>query len=78
MAKLRPDSITAKDLEDFVANNSDFAFEMKVPAQLRNLEFDIRATKEQNMCTLRLAVGRKNLLSVAVERSSSNLCGIVS
>jgi hypothetical protein len=42
MAKLKPDPITAKQLEDFVANDSDFAFEMKVLAQLRNLEFDCK------------------------------------
>jgi hypothetical protein len=42
MAKLKPDPITAKHLEDFVANDSDFAFEMKVLAQLRNLEFDCK------------------------------------
>jgi hypothetical protein len=40
MAKLRADPITARDLEDFVASDSDFAFEMKVLAQFRNLEFD--------------------------------------
>lgn len=40
MAKLKLDAITAKQLEDFVANDSDFAFEMKVLAQLRGLEFD--------------------------------------
>jgi hypothetical protein len=80
MAKLKQDSITAKQLEDFVANDSDFAFEMKVLAQLRGLEFDcehsgtyrdpvtdkirqfdIRASKKQNMCNLALAVECKNL-----------------
>jgi hypothetical protein len=80
MAKLKPDPITAKQLEDFVANDSDFAFEMKVLTELRNLEFDcehsgtyrdpvsektrqfdIRASKKQNMCTLALAVECKNL-----------------
>ena len=40
MAKLREDPITARDLEKFVASDSDFAFEMKVLAQLRTLEFD--------------------------------------
>jgi hypothetical protein len=82
MTKLKPDSITAMDLKDFVASDSDFAFEMKVLAQLRSLEFDcehsgtyrdpvsdkirqfdIRATKKQNMCTLGLAVECKNLHS---------------
>ena len=80
MAKLKSDPITARDLEDFVATDSDFAFEMNVLAQLRSLEFDcehsgtyrdpvsdkirqfdIRATKEQNMCILGLAVECKNL-----------------
>lgn len=40
MAKLKEDATTARDLEQFVATDSDFAFEMKVLAQLRNLEFD--------------------------------------
>lgn len=42
MAKLKADAITARDLEDFVASDSDFAFEMKVLAQLRNLEFECK------------------------------------
>jgi hypothetical protein len=80
MAKLKPDPITARDLEHFVTSDSDFAFEMKVLAQLRSLafdcehsgtyrdpvtdkirQFDIRATKKQNMCTLGLAVECKKL-----------------
>jgi hypothetical protein len=40
MAKLKNDPITDKDLADFVANDSDFAFEMRVVAQLRQLKFD--------------------------------------
>jgi hypothetical protein len=40
MAKLKADPIGAKDLEDFVANNSDFDFEMKVLAKLRSLDFE--------------------------------------
>lgn len=40
MAKLKPDAITALDLKDFVASDSDFAFEMNVLAELRSLEFD--------------------------------------
>jgi len=40
MAKLKPDPIVAKDLKDFVDNNSDFDFEMKVLAQLRSLDFE--------------------------------------
>lgn len=39
MAKLKDDPITAQDLSDFVASNSDFAFEMRVLAQLRCLGF---------------------------------------
>jgi hypothetical protein len=80
MAKLKPDAITQKQLEDFVSNDSDFAFEMKVLTELRDLEFecehsgtyrdpvtdkirqfDIRASKKQNMCNLALAVECKNL-----------------
>jgi hypothetical protein len=40
MAKLKADPITATDLKNFVDSDSDFAFEMKVLAQLRSLEFD--------------------------------------
>src|SRR5260370_37168803 len=41
MAKqIKSDPITERDLEAFVASDSDFAFEMKVLAQLRSLEFD--------------------------------------
>jgi hypothetical protein len=41
MAKqIKSDPITERDLEAFVANDSDFDFEMKVLAQLRSLEFD--------------------------------------
>jgi hypothetical protein len=40
MAKLKRDPINARDLEDFVANNSDFDFEMKVLAKLRSLDFE--------------------------------------
>jgi hypothetical protein len=39
MAKLKDDPTTAKDLEEFVSSNSDFAFEMRVLAQLRALGF---------------------------------------
>jgi hypothetical protein len=40
MAKLRDDPITAKDMEEFVGSDSDFAFEMQVLAQLRALGFE--------------------------------------
>jgi hypothetical protein len=40
MAKLKDDPITAKDLEEFVSSDSDFAFEMRVLAQLRGLGFE--------------------------------------
>src|ERR1700679_3993319 len=40
MAKLKPDLITAKPLEDFVAQDPGFALEMQVLAQLRKLGFD--------------------------------------
>jgi hypothetical protein len=40
MAKLKDDAITAKDMEEFVGSNSDFAFEMHVLAQLRALGFE--------------------------------------
>ena len=40
MAKLKDDPITAKDLEDFVNHDSDFAFEMRVLKQLRELGFE--------------------------------------
>jgi len=40
MAKLKDDAITAKDMEEFVGCNSDFAFEMHVLAQLRALGFE--------------------------------------
>jgi hypothetical protein len=42
MPKLKTDPVTARDLEDFVVNDSDFAFEMKVLAQLRSLDFDCK------------------------------------
>ena len=40
MAKLRADPITDRDLARFVADDSDFAFEMQVLTELRNLGFD--------------------------------------
>lgn len=40
MAKLKADPITDRDLARFVADDSDFAFEMKVLTELRNLGFD--------------------------------------
>ena len=40
--QLKDDPITEKDLADFVANDSDFAFEMRVLAELRSLKFDCR------------------------------------
>lgn len=40
MAKLKEDAITEKDMEEFVGSNSDFAFEMRVLAQLRALGFE--------------------------------------
>jgi hypothetical protein len=40
MAKLKAGAITDKDLATFVADDSDFAFEMQVLAQLRALEFE--------------------------------------
>jgi hypothetical protein len=41
MPKLRKgDPITARDLAEFVGSNSDFAFEMRVVAQLRALDFE--------------------------------------
>jgi hypothetical protein len=40
MAKLKDDAISAKDVEEFVVSNSDFAFEMRVLAQLRALGFE--------------------------------------
>jgi hypothetical protein len=39
-SKLKNTSITTTDLEEFVANNSDFYFEMKVLAKLRGLDFE--------------------------------------
>ena len=42
MAKLQTTSITAKDLEEFTANNSDFDFEMKVLALLQNAGLQCR------------------------------------
>jgi len=39
-SKLKNNAITAIDLKDFVANNSDFDFEMKVLAKLRSLDFE--------------------------------------
>lgn len=39
MAKLSKDPISVGDLEDFVQNDSDFSFEMKVLAQLRSDNF---------------------------------------
>jgi hypothetical protein len=40
MSKFRADSITAKDLEDFVNQESDFAFEMRVLEEFRLLGFE--------------------------------------
>jgi hypothetical protein len=40
MARLNRDPITEKDLEDFVANDSDFAFEMQVLTHLRDFDFE--------------------------------------
>jgi len=40
MAKLKGSAITDQDLAAFVASNSDFAFEMRVVAQLRALGFE--------------------------------------
>jgi hypothetical protein len=40
MAKPKRDPITDKDLADFVDNDSDFAFEMQVVAQLRSIGFE--------------------------------------
>jgi len=40
MAKHKKDPITEKDLKEFVANDSDFAFEMQVLTQLRGLQFE--------------------------------------
>jgi hypothetical protein len=40
MAKLKKDPISAQDLEHFVANDSDFVFEMRVLARLRALGFE--------------------------------------
>ena len=40
MAKIQGDPITEVDLREFVAKDSDFAFEMQVLAQLQRLEFD--------------------------------------
>jgi hypothetical protein len=40
MAKLKKDEMTAEDLAEFVRTNSDFAFEMRVLAQLRTDGFD--------------------------------------
>jgi hypothetical protein len=40
MAKLKTDPITAEDLEEFVRTSSDFAFEMQVLKQLRELGFE--------------------------------------
>jgi len=40
MAKLSSVPITANDLRDFVAHDSDFAFEMAVVRRLRHLQFD--------------------------------------
>src|ERR1039457_6429851 len=42
MAKLQPTPITAQDLEDFTANDSDFDFEMKVLALLQNAGLQCR------------------------------------
>jgi hypothetical protein len=42
MAKLQPTPITAKDLEDFTAKNSDFGFEMRVLALLQNAGLQCR------------------------------------
>jgi hypothetical protein len=38
-SKLKNTAITANDLTDFVANNSDFDFEMRVLEKLRSLNF---------------------------------------
>jgi hypothetical protein len=40
MANPKRDPITDKDLAEFVANDSDFAFEMKVVAQLKSVNFE--------------------------------------
>jgi hypothetical protein len=40
MPKFKADSITAQDLAEFVRSSSDFAFEMRVLNQLRDLGFD--------------------------------------
>jgi len=40
MAKYSPSPISDKDLKEFVENDSDFSFEMKVLAELRGLEFE--------------------------------------
>jgi hypothetical protein len=40
MRKPKDDPITAQDLADFIDSNSDFAFEMRVLAQLRALGFE--------------------------------------
>jgi hypothetical protein len=40
MRKPKDDPITAQDLADFLESNSDFAFEMRVVAQLRALGFE--------------------------------------
>jgi hypothetical protein len=42
MAKLQPAPITAKDLEEFTAVSSDFAFEMKVLALFQSAGFQCR------------------------------------
>lgn len=40
VARLKDNPVTAQDLAEFVASNSDFAFEMRVVAQLRALGFE--------------------------------------
>lgn len=40
MAKQKKDPITEQDLKEFVANDSDFAFEMQVLNRLRDLHFE--------------------------------------
>src|SRR3989337_2844914 len=40
MPRLKDDPITAQDFVDFVNHDSDFAFEMRVLAQLRELGFE--------------------------------------
>jgi hypothetical protein len=58
MAKqIKSDPITERDLEAFVANDSDFAFKMKVLIR----QFDIRAHKKTDNYHLALAVECRSL-----------------